>query len=83
MDDEEFCISTMKLLLTLTGIKNEAQVDYCINGSEAVDKVEQASSLGLCYRLILTDFSMPVMDGIQATQRIRTHYKNRGIKTSQ
>ena len=83
MDDEEFCISTMKLLLKLSGITNEAQVDYCINGQEAVDMVEQASSHGLTYKLILTDFSMPVMAGIKSTQLIRQHYTSLGIATDQ
>lgn len=74
VDDEEFCISTIKLLLKLSGIISEAQVDYCLNGKEAVDKVREASAIGLTYKLILTDFSMPILDGIQATQLIRDHY---------
>lgn len=70
VDDEEFCISTMKLLLNIAGIKEELQVDYAITGSEAVDRVQEALEHGICYRVIFTDFNMPVMNGIQATEHI-------------
>ena len=64
VDDEEFCLSTIKLLLKLASVCIDTQVDFCLNGQEALEKVQQASELGLGYKLILTDFSMPIMDGI-------------------
>ena len=37
VDDEEFCISSMKAILHSCGINVELQVDFCINGKEAVN----------------------------------------------
>lgn len=71
VDDEEFCISTLKIMLKMAGIDLTTQVDFCITGEEAVEHVVKASRHGLRYRLILTDFNMPIMDGIEATRKIR------------
>ena len=71
VDDEEFCISAIQVLLSQLGINIETQVDFCITGQEAVNKVKQIYSMEMQYRLILTDFNMPVMDGIKATYKIR------------
>ena len=40
VDDEEFCISAIQVLLTQLGINIETQVDFCITGQEAVNKVK-------------------------------------------
>ena len=66
-DDEEFCIASMKAMLAKAGLDIEMQVDYCINGQEVVDQVKKAARAGIVYKIIFTDFSMPVKDGYQAT----------------
>ena len=65
MDDEEFCIASMKALLSKCAIDVENRVDFCIHGQEAVYMTELSKKYGIKYSLILTDFNMPVMDGYE------------------
>ena len=71
VDDEEFCIAAMQAMLKLQGINTNYHVDFCINGREAVDQITKAYKDGMKYKLIFSDFQMPVMDGIEATKKIR------------
>ena len=34
---------------------------------------------GITYKIIFTDFSMPVMDGIEATKKMRSFLTSKGI----
>jgi CheY-like chemotaxis protein len=70
VDDEEFCLTSVKVLLKKSGI-NTDEVDFCITGQEALTKVKEKYDQGGTYKLILTDFMMPIMNGIESTKLIR------------
>jgi two-component system sensor histidine kinase/response regulator len=70
-DDEEFCLTTTKTILEKLGIDVMRRVDFCMSGAEAVNNVSEAYEMNLRYSIILIDFSMPVMDGLEATTEIR------------
>ena len=42
VDDEEFCIATMRAIFELCGFNCDYQIDFCINGKECYDKVIEA-----------------------------------------
>ena len=65
-DDHELNGQIAKFMLE----SKEMQVDYVKNGQEAVNKFN-GSAPGE-YAAILMDIRMPIMDGIQATMKIRT-----------
>jgi len=67
VDDEEFCIATMRVMLAKVGIDTQDQVDYCITGNEAVKQVKETHLAGHVYKIIFMDFNMPITDGIEAT----------------
>jgi CheY-like chemotaxis protein len=71
VDDEEFCLSSMRAVLFSLGINVDYQVEFCITGKEAFEQLQRTYSGGMEYMLIFTDFNMPVMDGIEATTKIR------------
>ena len=70
-DDEEFCISAMTAMLKRNGINTDSHVDFCMNGQEALDTFIESYTLGFRYKMVFLDFSMPVMDGIEAASKIR------------
>ena len=49
------------------------RVDTCYNGKQAVDLIQKAIDEGepQRYSLILTDMSMPYLDGYEASRLIR------------
>ena len=76
VDDEEFCYASMRAILTKAGIDCDKQVDFCISGREAVAQLKKATRNGFSYRLVLTDFNMPELNGIQATKLMRDYLYN-------
>ena len=71
IDDEEFCIGALRALLFKLEVDVDSCVDFCINGQEALQMAELSKRHDFKYKMILTDFSMPVMDGLEATKRLR------------
>ena len=66
----------MRAVLFSTGIDVDYQVEYCITGKEAIDQLKKTYGYGMSYKLILTDFNMPVMNGIEATIKMRKYMEN-------
>ena len=60
-------------MLELLGVKTNQIVDTCLNGEQSVALMEKAIREGEHdrYSLILTDMSMPFMDGYEASKRMR------------
>ena len=84
VDDEEFCISAMRAVLFSIGMNVEYQVDYCITGKEALEQLQKTYQHGMSYQLIFTDFNMPVMNGIEATFKMRKYLQEiRGLERQQ
>ena len=71
LDDEEFCLTGLKVILQAIGVDTKAKVDLCISASEALQHLKAAKTLGITYSLILTDIQMPGMSGIEFTKQAR------------
>jgi PleD family two-component response regulator len=71
VDDEPFNIQGLKIILRAAYKKMhqpidelEGLIDTAMNGQEAVDAVKRLYlEEGSCYKLIITDLSMPIKDG--------------------
>lgn len=68
-DDEIFCDCT---LATLESIGIHAQC--ALNGQEALEMLEEAHQKGNDYEVILTDWRIPGMDGVEVAREIRSRY---------
>ena len=66
----------MKAIFQICGFNCDYQIDFCINGQESVDKVIEAYESGMTYGIIFTDFSMPVLNGIESSSQIRNYLQN-------
>jgi CheY-like chemotaxis protein/HPt (histidine-containing phosphotransfer) domain-containing protein len=72
-DDDE----SSRLLVRTYLEPSHCILDICTNGQAAVDKFQAGS-----YDLVLMDMQMPVMDGLTASQAIRSWETARGLKAT-
>ncbi|WP_051437636.1 response regulator [Eubacterium xylanophilum] len=70
VDDEEVAAEHARLVLDEAGIKS----DIALSGEEALNMIEVAHTKQEHYGLVLLDWKMPEMDGLEVARRIRERY---------
>ncbi|MBR6259563.1 MAG: response regulator, partial [Oscillospiraceae bacterium] len=70
VDDEEIAVEHARMILNEAGIR----VDVCMNGRDALDMMEVQHAKQDPYNLVLLDWKMPGMDGVDTARRIREKY---------
>ena len=87
VDDEPFNILGMQLILKMIGPKLIHNiVDIAHNGMEALDCVKANhynDNDKCCYGLIFMDLSMPIMNGYEATDKIREFIQRKNLPQPQ
>ena len=68
-DDESICLSIIRSMAR-TGV----HVDYTTDGVTAVDTIRRAREAGRPYDLILLDWKMPGLSGLETARLIRKNY---------
>ncbi|MBQ9539793.1 MAG: response regulator, partial [Treponema sp.] len=72
VDDDSIACEHAQLVLAESGIC----VDTCLSGTEALQMLEVQHTKQTPYNLVLLDWKMPDMDGLEVTKLIRSHYDN-------
>ncbi len=72
VDDEEVAAEHARLVLDEAGIKS----DIALSGTEALSMLEVAHTKQEHYNLVLLDWKMPEMDGLEVAKEIRKRYDN-------
>lgn len=77
VDDEPYNVLGIQIILSNLKIKGlQYIIDRAYNGMEALTKVKDGYQRGVhTYGLILTDISMPVLDGFELSDEIRAFYR--------
>ena len=70
VDDEEIAAEHARIVLDEVGI----QADTCLSGQEALQMLEVAHAKHTPYNLVLLDWKMPEMDGLEVAREIRRRY---------
>ena len=70
VDDEEIAAEHARIVLDEVGIKS----DTCLGGPEALHMLELAHTKHEPYNLVLLDWKMPEMDGLEVARQIRARY---------
>jgi CheY-like chemotaxis protein len=64
-------VKTNRMLIAMILRKAGAEVEQAENGQIAIEKIELAQNTGCPFDVILMDMQMPVLDGYEATRRLR------------
>ena len=80
IDDEEFCLNAMRNNLLFLKIDVDYQVNFCMNGQEALNLIKMANDAGIFYKVIFSDFNMPVMDGLETVVKVREMFRDSPFK---
>ena len=72
VDDDPIACENARLSLDEAGI----QTDTCTNGKKALDMLEVCHAKHEPYNLVLLDWKMPEMDGLDVAKEIRKRYDN-------
>ncbi|MCI8549606.1 MAG: response regulator [Lachnospiraceae bacterium] len=67
VDDEEVLCQNVRMAMEGTDVK----VEYVLDGRSAVEMVRQSKEDGALYDIVLLDWKMPGMDGLETARRIR------------
>ena len=67
IDDEEDVCVEIKELMADTGV----EIDYRLSGKDGVKAVEDSVENGEEYNIVIVDWKMPEMDGVETARRIR------------
>jgi len=70
VDDEEIAGEHARVILDEVGIK----ADTCLSGPDALTMLDIAHTKHMPYNLVLLDWKMPDMDGLEVTREIRKRY---------
>jgi len=70
VDDEEFAAEHARTVLNDAGVR----ADYCTSGREALHMMEIQHTKQEPYNLVLMDWKMPEMDGLETAKKIRESY---------
>lgn len=75
VDDDITACEHAEMILNRIGVVS----DYCMSGEEALKKFENQLARQDAYNLILMDWKMPEMDGIETTRRFRERFKGEDL----
>ncbi|MBR3246010.1 MAG: response regulator, partial [Parasporobacterium sp.] len=70
VDDEEIAAEHARMILDEAGVRT----DVCMSGAEALQMIDLQHGKQEPYNLVLIDWRMPEMDGLDTTKKIREHY---------
>ena len=77
VDDEEVAAEHARIILDEAGIK----ADTCYDGQTALKMLEVQHAKHEPYNLVLLDWKMPEMDGVEVARKIREQYDDMRVKS--